>query len=343
MPQTVIPADRSEGSRRIGVVGVGSFAPANIVTNFDLEKRLDTSDEWIFSRTGIKERRIASPDESTSDLALSAAKNALDDAGITADQVGLIVVATCTPDLPMPSTAALVLRALGGRAATAFDLNAACGGFAYALEVGFRLTKTGQYGYALVIGAEVMSRTVDWTDRGTAVLFGDGAGAVVLGPVEKGGMLGSVLHADGEGVEHLYIPGGGFKSEEAQGADKRAMIMNGREVYKFAVHVMGQSAIEALNLFGIAPDRVSLLIPHQANIRIIESAAKHMDLSMDKVYANVDRFGNTSAASVPLALDEAYHAGRLKPGDILVTVGFGAGLTWGANVIEWSKTAPIPS
>jgi len=327
----------TDPQRRIGIIGTGSFVPAQVVTNADLALKLETSDEWIRSRTGICERRIASPDESTSDLAIAAARRALADSGIGAGDVDLIVVATCTPDMPMPSVAAMVQRALGAGSAAAFDVNAACAGFAFALEVAFQLMRGGVYSHAIVIGAEVMSRTLDWTDRSTAVLFGDGAGAVVLGPVEAGGIYGSALHADGCGIPHLYIPGGGFKSAEAQGDDQRIMIMNGREVYRFAVNVMGQSALEALERFGIASERVALFIPHQANIRIIESAAKHMDLSMDKVYVNVDRYGNTSAASVPLALDEAYREGRIAPGDIVVTVGFGAGLTWGANVIEWSR------
>jgi 3-oxoacyl-[acyl-carrier-protein] synthase III len=326
-----------EARPRIGIVGAGSFVPAQIVTNFDLEDKLDTDDEWIRSRTGIRERRIARDDESTSDLAVAAAGAALADAGITGADVDLIVVATCTPDMLMPSVGTMVQRELGAGAAAAFDINAACAGFTFALEVASQMMRGGQYRYAIVIGAEVMSRTLDWTDRSTAVLFGDGAGAVVLGQVESGGILGSVLHADGSGIPHLYIPGGGFKSDQEQSGARRAMIMNGREVYRFAVNVMGQSALEALERFGIPVERVALFIPHQANIRIIESAAKHMDLSMDKVYVNVDRYGNTSAASVPLALDEAYRSGRINLGDIVVTVGFGAGLTWGANVIEWSK------
>jgi 3-oxoacyl-[acyl-carrier-protein] synthase-3 len=324
----------------IGILGSGSFVPDRIVTNAELAATIDTSDEWIISRTGIRERRIASADESTSDLAVAAARRALSDAGVGVQDVDLIVVATCTPDMPMPSVAALVQRALGAGTAAAFDLNAACAGFAFALEVAFQLMRGGIYRHAIVIGAEVMSRTIDWSDRGTAILFGDGAGAVVLGPVDSGGMIGSVLHADGAGVPHLYIPGGGFRGGEACGADKRAMIMNGREVYRFAVNVMGQSALEALNRFGIASERVSLFIPHQANIRIIESAARHMDLPMDKVFVNLDRYGNTSAASVPIAIDEAYRGGRMDKGDIVVTVGFGAGLTWAANVIEWSRPRP---
>jgi 3-oxoacyl-[acyl-carrier-protein] synthase-3 len=193
------------------------------------------------------------------------------------------------------------------------------------------------YRNALVIGAEVMSRTVDWSDRSTAVLFGDGAGACILGDVASGGIYGSVLHADGDGVQHLFIPGGGFQSKEKEADSKREMRMNGPEVYRFAVNVMGQSALEALKRFDISPDKVALFIPHQANIRIIESAAKHMGLSMDRVYVNVDRYGNTSAASIAIALDEAARSGRIKTGDIVVTVGFGAGLTWGANVFEWSR------
>ena len=328
---------------QIGVIGCGSSVPDNIVTNFDLAERLDTSDEWVRTRTGISERRIAQADDSSSTLALGAARAALADAAIDASQIGLIVVATCTPDTPMPSVAALVQRDLGCGTAPAFDINAACAGYAYALEVAFQLMRGGAARYALVIGAEVMSRAVDWSDRGTAVLFGDGAGAVVLGPTDTGGLLGSVLHADGCGVQHLHIPGGGFKAAQtSEDLEQRAMVMNGREVYRFAVNVMGESALEALHRFGIAVEDVALFIPHQANIRIIESAAKHMGLPMNRVYVNVDRYGNTSAASVPLALDEAYRAGRLDKGNIVVTVGFGAGLTWGANVMIWSKPRYSP-
>ncbi len=339
-PSALPSTDENPAAMRpgIGVLGCGSAVPDNIVTNFDLAERLDTSDEWIRSRTGIGERRIAQDGESSATLALGSARAALNDASIDASQIGLIVVATCTPDTPMPSVAALVQRDLGCGTAAAFDINAACAGYAYALEIAFQLMRGSAARYALVIGAEVMSRTVNWSDRGTAVLFGDGAGAVVLGPTDQGGLLGSVLHADGCGVEHLHIPGGGFKAASSKdNFNDRAMVMNGREVYRFAVNVMGESALEALHRFSIPVEDVSLFIPHQANIRIIESAAKHMGLTMDKVYVNVDRYGNTSAASVPLALDEAYRAGLLDSGDIVVTVGFGAGLTWGANVIVWSK------
>ncbi|HEX5323880.1 MAG TPA: beta-ketoacyl-ACP synthase III [Capsulimonadaceae bacterium] len=327
--------------RRAGIVGTGSYVPTKIITNFDLEKRLDTSDEWIRSRTGISERRIAAPHEATSDLALAAARRALEDARIAAADLDLIIVATCTPDMPFPATAAIVQAELGATRAAAFDLNAVCSGFSYGLEVGAQMIAGGSFERVLVIGADIMSRTLNWDDRSTCVLFGDGAGAVVLGPVEAGGLVSSVLGADGTGGPLLCIPAGG--SREPISADKiddcrNTMQMNGREVYKFAVQVMGEAAVQALDKCGLGPSDVALFIPHQANIRIIESAAKRLGLPSERVFVNLDRYGNTSAASIPLALDEAVRSGRVGEGDIVVTVGFGAGLTWGANVIQWTAS-----
>ncbi|MDR3708518.1 MAG: ketoacyl-ACP synthase III [Capsulimonadaceae bacterium] len=327
------------GLTSVGILGTGSQVPDNVVTNFDLEKRLDTSDEWIRSRTGIVARRIAADNEATSDLAIGAARAALDDANVSADEVDLLIVATCTPDRLMPATAVIVQAALGATKAAAFDLNAACSGFAYALDIATQALRGGAYRRALVIGAEVMSRTVNWNDRAVCVLFGDAAGAVVLGPVEKGGVLSSYLGADGAGANLLYIPAGGYREPNTPAtleANRNCMIMNGREVYRFAVQVMGEAVIKALSQCGLTPDNISLFVPHQANIRIIESAAKRLALPFDKVFINLDKYGNTSAASIPLALDEAVRAGRIHAGDIVVTVGFGAGLTWGANVIEWT-------
>jgi len=322
----------------VGILGTGSRVPDTIVTNLDLEKRLDTSDEWIRTRTGIKARRIVADNESTSDLAIAAARKALDDAGVTAQELDLLIVATLTPDYVMPATAVVVQEALGATTCAAFDLNAACSGFCYGLDIASNMLATGAYRKALVIGAEVMSRTVDWTDRSTCVLFGDAAGAVVLGHVDQGGVLGSVLGADGRGANLLYIPSGGYKepaTPEAIAAKRNCMVMNGREVYRFAVQVMGEAAVNALTRCGLTPADVALFVPHQANIRIIESAAKRLGLPSEKVFVNVDKYGNTSAASIPLALDEAVREGRIHEGDIVVTVGFGAGLTWGANVIRW--------
>jgi 3-oxoacyl-[acyl-carrier-protein] synthase-3 len=327
------------GISPIGVLGTGSLAPEKIVTNFDLEKLIDTNDEWISSRTGIRARRMAGPETATSDLAIGAAKAALQNAGVEPGEIDLVIVATCTPDHPMPATAVLVHRALGLKRCAAFDLNAACSGFAYALDVGWQMLKGGAHRKALVIGADIMTRAVNWKDRSTCVLFGDGAGAVVLGDVESGGILSGALGADGAGAPLLMIPAGG--SREPSNAENIAegrtgMVMNGREVYKFAVQIMGEAAVQALAKCDLTPDDVSLFIPHQANIRIIESAGKRLGLSPEKIFVNIDQYGNTSAGSVPLALDEAYRKGRIHKGDIVVTVGFGAGLTWAANVIRWS-------
>jgi 3-oxoacyl-[acyl-carrier-protein] synthase-3 len=325
--------------RRAGILGTGSYVPAKIITNFDLEKRLDTSDEWIRSRTGIRERRIAAPHQATSDLALAAARKALEQARLSPSEIDMIIVATCTPDMLFPATAAIVQAELGASRAAAFDLNAVCSGFSYALEVGAQLVACGSFERVLVIGADIMSRTLNWDDRSTCVLFGDGAGAAVLGPVEKGGIVSSVLGADGSGGPLLQIPAGGSRepiSTDTIHDRRNTMQMNGREVYKFAVQVMGEAAMQALDKCGLSPCDVALFIPHQANIRIIESAARRLDLPPERVFVNLDRYGNTSAASIPLALDEAVSCRRIREGDIVVTVGFGAGLTWGANVIQWS-------
>ena len=322
-----------------GLLGVGYYVPQSVLTNFDLEKSLDTSDEWIRTRTGISERRIAADNQATSDMALLAAQSALANADIDAADLDLIIIATCTPDYTFPSTAAIVQSALGARKAAAFDLNAVCSGFSYALDVATQMINSGAYKRALVVGADIMSRTVDWSDRSTCVLFGDGAGAVVLGNVSYGGVLGSVLGANGDGAPLLCQPLSGSRlSHEASCTGRSGkMVMNGKEVYKFAVHVMGDAAVQALNRCGLTSDSVDLFIPHQANIRIIESAAKRLDLPMSKVFVNLDRYGNTSAASIPIALAEAVEQGRIVRGSLVVTVGFGAGLTWGANVIRWTS------
>jgi 3-oxoacyl-[acyl-carrier-protein] synthase-3 len=326
-----------------GILGVGYYVPDTIVTNFDLEKKLNTSDEWIRTRTGIGERRIAADTQATSDLALNAARAALHSARVSADEIDLIIIATCTPDFAMPATAALVQAALPAKKAAAFDLNAACSGFSYALDVATHMVNSGAYRFALVIGADVMSRTLDWTDRSTAILFGDGAGAIIVGQVENGGVLGSVLGANGDGAMLLCTPSSFTRpssSKDPGFAGGNKMYMNGKEVYKFAVHVMGDAALQALERVGLTSEDVDLFIPHQANIRIIESAAKRLDLPMSKVFVNLDRYGNTSAASIPIALAEAVEQGRVKSGSVIVTVGFGAGLTWGANVIRWTADLP---
>ena len=328
--------------RRAGILGVGSYAPPQVVTNDELAVRMDTTDEWIQSRTGIRARCIAAPDVATSDLALAAAKNALADAGLSAADLDLIIVATGTPDYPgsFPSTATVVQEALGAKRAGAFDLGAVCAGFSYALHVGAQMIRSGANERVLIIGAETFSRILNWEDRSTAVLFGDGAGAAVLGTVQEGGYLGGILGADGSGGPLLNVAVGGSRQSltpETLAARANTVFQNGREVYKFAVKIMGEAAAQAVHAAGLRTHDVDLFIPHQANIRIIEKAAERMSLPMEKVFVNLDRYGNTSAASIPLALDEAVKAGRLRRGDLLVLVGFGAGLTWGANVIRWSK------
>ncbi len=317
--------------RRAGILGIGSFVPPKVVTNDDLAARMDTSDEWIASRTGIHSRHLVEPGTLTSELAVAAARNALVDAGLTAADLDLIIVASSTPDYPgsFPSTATVVQKELGAAGAAAFDLGAVCSGFVYALHVAAQMVQTGANHHVLVIGAETLSRVLNWDDRSTAVLFGDGAGAVIVGEVDEGGYLGGVLGANGSGGELLCVT--------RSGECPNTIYQNGREVYKFAVQIMGEVALQAVEAAGLTPEDIDLLIPHQANIRIIDKAAERMGLPREKVVVNLDRYGNTSAASIPLALDSAVKAGRVHQGDVLVFVGFGAGLTWGANVLRWSR------
>ncbi len=323
----------------VGILGTGKYNPERRLTNQELETMVDTNDEWIVTRTGIRERRIAAAHEATSDLAYEASLKALEAAGITADQLDLIIVATITPDMFFPSTACLVQEKLGAKNAAAFDLSAACSGFIYGLANASGFIAMGTYKYVLVVGADTLSRITDYTDRNTCVLFGDGAGAVVLGAVPEGrGFKSFKLGADGAGGELLCIRGGGSRlpSSSQTIADKHHFLyMNGRDVFKFAVRVMGSAAEEALAMAGMDKENIDLLIPHQANIRIIQSALERLSLSEDKCMINVDRYGNMSAASIPVALAEAVEEGRLKEGDRLVMVGFGGGLTWGASVLVW--------
>jgi 3-oxoacyl-[acyl-carrier-protein] synthase-3 len=303
---------------------------------------METSDDWIWSRTGIRSRRIAAPESATSDLAAAAAEAALADARISPSELDLIVVATSTPDHPgsFPSTAAIVQDRLGAKRAAAFDLGAVCAGFSYALHVTAQMVRTGACNCALVVGAEVFSRIVNWEDRSTAVLFGDGAGAAVIGEVRDGGYLGGILGADGSGGSLLQVAAGGSRhplTSSCLESRRNTIFQNGKEVYKFAVSIMGEAALQAVSAAGLQASDVDLLIPHQANIRIIQKAAEKMGLPMEKVFVNLDRYGNTSAASIPLALDEAVKSGRIEPGAVVVLVGFGAGLTWGANVLRWSS------
>jgi 3-oxoacyl-[acyl-carrier-protein] synthase-3 len=327
------------------VTGWGSAVPTRVLTNVDLEKMVDTSDEWIRSRTGISERRVAGPKESTSSLAIRAAQQALQVADLNPRELDLVIVATTSPDYPMPSVAAMVQDGIGAARAGAFDLNAACSGFVYALSVAHSMIASGTFDNILVVGAETLSRWVDWTDRGTCVLFGDGAGAVVLQRTEmETGIRSCVLGSDGSGVGLLHVPAGGSRTpltpeliQSRQGYIK----MKGSEVYRFAVHVMVQAAQQALAAAGMSIDEIDLFIPHQANIRIIQSAMKTLKVPPEKIFTNVERYGNTSAASIPIALCEAISEGRVKSGANLLLVGFGAGLSWGSTVLNWGVT-PSP-
>ncbi|MEQ7054689.1 beta-ketoacyl-ACP synthase III [Paenibacillaceae sp. P-4] len=325
--------------RSVGIIGTGKYVPERVLTNADMEKMVDTNDEWIVSRTGIKERRIAAEHEATSDLAFYAAEKALEAAGISAEELDLIVVATVTPDMSFPATACLVQKRLGATKAAAFDLSAACSGFVYGLANASNFIAMGTYKYALVIGAECLSRITDYTDRNTCILFGDGAGAAVLGPVPEGrGFQSFVLGADGNGGELLKIEAGGSRmpaSAETVENKRHYLYMNGREVFKFAVRIMGNAAEEAIEKAGKKKEDISLMVPHQANTRIIHAALERLNLSEDKCVINLPYYANTSAASIPLALAEAAEQGRIQEGDTILLVGFGGGLTWGASVIVW--------
>lgn len=313
--------------RRVAITGTGSYLPERVLTNADLEKMVDTNDEWIVSRTGISERRICGENMTTVDLAAQAAERALRDGGILAEDLDLIIVATVTPHNLFPSVACGVQERIGAKKAGAFDLGAACSGFIYALEVGKQFIASGTYDKILIIGAETLSKFTDWQDRNTCVLFGDGAGAIVLQPAasEQSGILVSNLKADGSGGDLLKLEHDAF------------IQMNGNEVYRFAVKIMGEAVLEALEKANLTTADLDYLIPHQANIRIIQAAAKRLNLDMEKVYVNVNKYGNTSAASVPIALDEAVKLGKIKEGNIIALVGFGAGLTWAASILRWEK------
>ncbi|WP_346355137.1 beta-ketoacyl-ACP synthase III [Azotosporobacter soli] len=327
--------------RAVGILGTGSYMPERIVTNKDLEKTMETSDEWIVSRTGIGARRVAAPEEATSDLAAEAGRRALLDANVNAEELDLIIVATVSPDMAFPSTACLVQAQLGAKRAAAFDISVACSGFIYGMSIAQQFIQTGLYQKVLVVGAETLSRFISWDDRKTGMLFGDGAGAAVLGETAEGfGILGLDMGADGSGAELLKIPAGGSREPASLASVKERghiIHMDGSEVFKFAVKVMGESALRALEAAGLTTADLALLVPHQANIRIIQSAVKRLGMTMDKIMVNVDRYGNTSAASIPIALDEAAKQGRFKTGDTIGLCGFGAGLTWGSAIIKWSR------
>lgn len=323
----------------VGILGTGKYVPERVLTNQDLEKMVETNDEWIVSRTGMRERRIASAEQASSDLAYAAAQEALKNAGITAEQLDLIIVATVTPDMSFPSTACLVQAKLGAKKAAAFDLSAACSGFIYGLANASNFIATGAYKYALVIGAECLSKITDYTDRNTCILFGDGAGAVVIGEVPEGrGFRSFELGADGTGGELLKVAAGGSRcpSSVTSVEQKQHFIyMAGAEVFKFAVRIMGNAAEEALRKAEKTKADIDLLVPHQANIRIIQSALDRLGLPEEKCMVNLHKYGNVSAGSIPIALAEAVEEGRVKEGDCLVMVGFGGGLTWGASVLVW--------
>ncbi|MEK3904384.1 beta-ketoacyl-ACP synthase III [Paenibacillus sp. FSL R7-0179] len=325
--------------RPVGIIGTGKYVPERVLTNSDLEKIVETNDEWIVSRTGIRERHIAAPEQATSDLAYEAALKALESAGMKAEELDLIIVATVTPDSAFPSTACILQDKLGAKNAAAFDLSAACSGFVYSLATATGFIQNGMYNNALVIGADTLSRITDYTDRNTCVLFGDGAGAVIVGEVPEGrGFKSFDLGAEGSGGSLLNLEAGGSRLPASQQTveDKKHFIyMNGREVFKFAVRVMGSATERVLTKAGLSKENIDLFVPHQANIRIIQSAMQRLDLPPEKVVVNVDKYANTSAASIPLALVEAAEEGRMKAGDAVLMVGFGGGLTWGASVLIW--------
>ena len=325
--------------RTCSVTGVGSYVPSRVLTNADLEKMVETSDEWIYTRTGIRERRIAADDEFTSDMAAFAANRAMEMAGVTGEQIDLIIVATITPDMPFPNTACLVQRKIGAHRSAAFDVEAACSGFIYALEIGQQFITSRTYDTVLVIGAEKLSTIVDWTDRNTCVLFGDGAGAAILqNRADSHGLLTAVMGADGNNAELLFMPGGGSQcpaTPDSVAARQHFLRMTGKETFKNAVQAMYGAAKDALNQCELDISQIKCIIPHQANQRIIDAVGERLGAKPEQLYVNLDRFGNTSAASVAIALDEAVKSGRLERGDLILIVAFGAGLTWGAAVIEW--------
>jgi len=323
----------------ISITGIGAYAPDRVVTNDDLSQMMDTSDEWIVERTGIRERRVAADDQALSDLALPAARQALEQAGVEAGTIDLVIVATVTPDMAFPSAGAIIADELGAPDAAAYDLSAGCTGFMYAVAQGYGMVAAGLARNTLVVGGDVLSRILDWSDRGTAVLFGDGAGAVVMQRVSEGGFLGFELGADGSGGPQLFLPAGGSRAPataETVAERKHFVQMNGREVFKFATRVLVSSAEKVLAECGKTVEDVDVYIPHQANVRIIEHAAEKLGIPREKIVINVERYGNTSSGSIPLALADAQADGRLQDGALVLMTGMGAGLTWGSGLIEWT-------
>ena len=324
--------------KKVGIIGVGEYLPKKILTNLDLEKMVDTSDEWITTRTGIKERRLAAKNETTSSLALKSAKEAIENANLKPDNIDLIVVATITPDMPFPSVATILQRELGIKEAACFDISAACAGFVYALSVAHQFVARGAYKNALVIGAEKLSSVTDWQDRNTCVLFGDGAGAAIVSEVKSGGILATHLGSDGTKAGLLMIPAGGSQEPASHKTiDERAhyIKMQGNELFKLAVTIMAEAAQTALKKASLECKDIDLVIPHQANIRIILAMAKKLKLPPEKIYLNIEKYGNMSSASTATALCEAVKEGRVKKGDVIMLDAFGAGLVWGACVIKW--------
>src|SRR5215470_10195569 len=323
----------ARSDKHVTITGLGAYAPERVVTNDELSQLVDTSDEWIMERTGIRERRIAADEQALSDLSLPAARQALEQAGITGADVDLLIVATVTPDMMFPSTSAILADQLGAKDAAAYDLSAGCTGFMYAIAQAYGMVASGLSRRALVVGGDVLSRILDWSDRSTVVLFGDGAGAVVLEPSAEAGFLGFELGADGAGGEHLWLPGSGSRQFEEP---EKYVKMNGREVFKFATRVLVSSAEDVLAQCGAGVEDVEVYVPHQANVRIIDHATKKLGIPSERVVINVDRYGNTSSGSIPLALAEAQVDGRLRAGGLLLMTGMGAGLTWGSALMRWT-------
>ena len=325
--------------RSVQLTGWGRYAPAQVLTNADLERMVDTSDEWIVSRTGIRERRVAAAHETTASMGAVAGLRAIHTAGLQPDDIDVIILATLSPDYWMPSTAALVKEAIGNTRAFAFDVAAACSGFVYAYATASAFLASGQAKHVLVIGAELLTRFLDYTDRSTCILFGDGAGAVVLSASEEpAGPVGIELTTEPQGAYMIWLPAGGSKSPpspETIARGEHKIRMEGKETYRFATRTLASTALTAVGKAGWTQDDVDLIVPHQANVRIIEATAKHAGIPMDKVMVNLDRYGNTSAASIPLALDQAIREGRVGPGSLLLFVAFGAGFTWGSAVVRW--------